>query len=102
MTFHTYLYIEKIYRMVIKKKEFESCHFDTIAVIYQVLRHYNRDGIEIVTLQPVTPNPMFKHYWLLASQEYLIVCGQSEYKVIDNKLERTFISRHHPLYNTLS
>lgn len=86
--------------MVIKKKEFESSHFDTIAVVYEVIRHYNRDGIEIVTLKPLKPNSIFNHYWFLSTKEYLIVCGQSEYKVIDNQLIRTFISKKHPLYNT--
>ena len=98
----TYLYITNTIYMVIKKKEFESSHFDTIAVVYEVIRYKNHDGIEIVKLKPMKPNPMFNHYWFLSTHEYLIVCGQSEYKVKDNILERTFISKNHPLYNTFA
>jgi ubiquinone biosynthesis protein Coq4 len=85
--------------MVIKKREFEQSHFDTIVVVYEIHRHFNKDGIEIVTRKPIQPNALFKHYWLETCKEYHIICGMSEYKVIDNQLIRTFISKHHPLHN---
>lgn len=86
--------------MIIYRKGFEKAHCDTIAVIYEVTRELTKDGIEHVTRTAIKPHPLFDRYYFYKDKEYQVICGLTEYRIQDNKIERTFISKKHPYYNT--
>jgi hypothetical protein len=86
--------------MIIYRKGFQKAHNDTIAVVYEVTRTINRDGIEHVTRAALKPHPIFDRYYFQKDKEYQIICGLTEYSVLDNTVVRTFISRRHPFYNS--
>lgn len=86
--------------MIIYRKGFQKAHNDTIAVVYEVTRSINRDGIEHVTRTALKPHPIFDRYYFQKDKEYQIICGLTEYSVLDNAVVRTFISKKHPYYNT--
>jgi hypothetical protein len=84
--------------MIIYKRGFEKTHFDSIAVVYEITREINRDGIEIVTKKAIHVHPIYGRYMLYRDKEYLIICGLSEYVVKNNEINRTFLSKKHKLF----
>lgn len=75
--------------MKIKTNTIEEITNDTIAVVYNLENH-----------TAVKPDET-KSYDFSKHNDYLVVCGRSEWRIEKGIIKNTFCSRNHPYYNQI-